>query len=1292
MSEWRSPLLYLGIAVILAAATALIAPYFIDWNSYRSALEDYGYRLSGRNVRIGGDIKIRLFPFPVLKAGDVRIANPPGASANDLLRAKNVEIRMALAPLISGRVVVEKVIVDTPVLGLERMASGLGTWHLKAANGVAGLAGKDKIAVAGIEFRNGTVVLGDAARGGLAKLENVNAVLSAPGLAGPWRLKAQLSYQGSQRSLSVTTGKIRPGQPLALGVRIAPVETSGLVYSFDGTAGGSRDKFLQGKLRVVPATTKTGKSDSQERLRPLEYKAIISAGYDEVRFTKVEIAPQSTIDIASFLTGEAVMKFGRELRLTTKLSATRFNLDAVLGPRGSRVLASGDALYILGRMLDSLPPGLEARVDLDIANLEAGGVTLENTHFKADFSPDRIKITELAANLPGKAFLQFAGIFLPDENKPQLTGDVTFNTFSLRDFLAKLNGANSRTIQNLWSGSRGNFKSTARADITPLRLRLSNIRAGLDASRFTGDFSYTGGDVPAINVEADVDVLDVDKYFSSGVSSPALNGGKDAPGLLDMLGYSMSLGRLHLAGNVNLLIFRGVEARKVVFDLNADENSVDVRQMKIGDVGKASFDALGVLRFSDNAITGNGSLNLDAPAPLALLRLLGVVAAEGSKEPVPDWVGVLGALKLKLVANAENKNAATLVDARIAGSAGQNTGTLKLRFNGDVRKWQTGMINLSGEVRSQKSSGLVQFAGIKVAPGKGRDRAGHLTFSSSGTYQRGMATTLGGELFGLQGQYSGRIKRGPGGLEINGRLALLSERAGDVLKILGLPSSELSPARRVFSAEGEVTYRNAEFAVNGINGTAAGATFKAGLKVLASAGEPKAALKLETRRLYLPWLLDVLVMPKDGARHSISSRFAASGIEPGAFSIRVNAAEMTLAEGVVLSDGVVNLSSNGAEVRADVTGKGAGKTGFKGEFEALLMAAGARVKGQISGGIELARLLKARNGDDVLEGIAEIALTFEGTGRSPGGVISSMTGTGSYSLARGIFRKLDPKAFARDVVDVKTPADVDRIMGKSLRSGDMTFVGGKGKIAIANGVFTATPLAISGAGARGRLKIFYEPVNDLLDVSIRLKIDPLKGLDSLKSLPPFEIAYAGERGSLLGSSDVTALKNHIAVKVIKEGLAKLDALKLEEKRIIEEQKAMIKAEEERRKKEEEKRKAQQDALKKALEDQKAKEARELDEKKKKDQSGKKPKPAAAKKPLADPASAPAGLVRSAPPFKKLPVPRVKPSAAARIPALPATPSQPVRGSTAVRVTPTVIRPAPRKPAVPAWRRSVGADR
>ena len=200
MSVWKSPLLYVGILLILVAGAALAVPPFIDWNQYRSDIEEYGRQLTGRDVKVAGDVHARLFPWPRVWLDDVRIANPPGAKFPDLVATESLEIGLSLAPLISGKVVVESIEVEKPVFAFERLASGEGTWAIQPAVRFDDLIDVGKITVAGIKINDGTLVLADARRGGAAKLEDVDAVVSAPGLDGPWRLRGAASYGEARTS------------------------------------------------------------------------------------------------------------------------------------------------------------------------------------------------------------------------------------------------------------------------------------------------------------------------------------------------------------------------------------------------------------------------------------------------------------------------------------------------------------------------------------------------------------------------------------------------------------------------------------------------------------------------------------------------------------------------------------------------------------------------------------------------------------------------------------------------------------------------------------------------------------------------------------------------------------------------------------------------------------------------------------------------------------------------------------------------------------------------------------
>ncbi len=88
MSAWKSPLLFIGFVLIAAAAAALFAPLYVDWNTYRAEFEDYGRQVTGRAVTIRGPIEARLFPWPVLVLNEVKIANLEGTLAANLMEAR----------------------------------------------------------------------------------------------------------------------------------------------------------------------------------------------------------------------------------------------------------------------------------------------------------------------------------------------------------------------------------------------------------------------------------------------------------------------------------------------------------------------------------------------------------------------------------------------------------------------------------------------------------------------------------------------------------------------------------------------------------------------------------------------------------------------------------------------------------------------------------------------------------------------------------------------------------------------------------------------------------------------------------------------------------------------------------------------------------------------------------------------------------------------------------------------------------------------------------------------------
>ncbi|MGH6875155.1 MAG: AsmA family protein, partial [Aestuariivirgaceae bacterium] len=377
MSVWKSPIVYVGITLVLLVLGLLSAPFVVDWNGYRAALEDYGSQLTGRRVVIAGDISARVFPWPRLRLESVSIANPEGASSPNLVNAKAVEARMLLGSLISGHVDVSDIRIERPVFALERLESGAASWWITPRLREGAPIGAERISVENLEIVDGKILLSDSRRGGTAQFDDFDAVLSSQTLLGPWKARGRLDYRGQVLDLGISTGQYHSGEPFKFVLRLSPIDGPGLVYSFDGDYSATGEVPLSGTLKAEPYVAENGKTDSEARLRAVTFKSKLSLKENHLLLKDIEIAPVDPQQIANLLTGEAAIELESRISIRADLRAPRFDLDSMLGSSGREVLKSGAVLESLSQVIDVLPESLDGRLILNVGTLMAGGEKLE---------------------------------------------------------------------------------------------------------------------------------------------------------------------------------------------------------------------------------------------------------------------------------------------------------------------------------------------------------------------------------------------------------------------------------------------------------------------------------------------------------------------------------------------------------------------------------------------------------------------------------------------------------------------------------------------------------------------------------------------------------------------------------------------------------------------------------------------------------------------------------------------------------------------------------------------------
>ena len=117
--------------IILAFAAVLIVPGFIDWNTYKNDITNQVASLTGRQLTIDGNIEMTVLPAPAITVNDVSFANAAGADVPHMVRLKSLEVRIALGPLLSGDIQVQKVRIVDPVVLLEILPDGQPNWAVE---------------------------------------------------------------------------------------------------------------------------------------------------------------------------------------------------------------------------------------------------------------------------------------------------------------------------------------------------------------------------------------------------------------------------------------------------------------------------------------------------------------------------------------------------------------------------------------------------------------------------------------------------------------------------------------------------------------------------------------------------------------------------------------------------------------------------------------------------------------------------------------------------------------------------------------------------------------------------------------------------------------------------------------------------------------------------------------------------------------------------------------------------------------------------------------------------------
>ncbi len=1166
-----------GLTVSLLAALFAV-PYAVDWNSYRGVFEEEASRMLGREVRVGGDVSLRLLPAPYVRFEKPRIADEGLGEA--FFRAESFTMWLALPPLVQGIVEAKQVELRRPALRLQVDREGGGNWRSFRISRAALPFVPRGVALQSLRITDGVLALHGVDGEPLARIEIADGELSAPALKGPYKLRADVSWDGETREVRASTAPLDDDGSVRLKVAVrAP--RSGNAYTFDGRVTGARGqpRFDGGLTAVIPISgspvprplpAAAGDGESSGTGAPgsaFEVRAAVSADVLSARLSDIAFSFEQNGQ-PQLLTGAAEASWHGRPVLKASLTSRWLDLDRIAGvPPKANALET--ARRLSADLMGYLPTGAEvaARIAIDQANV--AGDVVSGLVLAIENAGKGLTIKELRASLPGGSRIDVSGSLTGSGRAEAFDGDVLLRGANLGRFLAwAARGSGAAETR----GESG-FSLGARLSLGThgLEIRKASLDAG--PNRLTGDLSYRWEGRRQLALSIETAYADISGLLPGALGLELLKPRAGAPAAagadpgLRLAGVLPDLAETdaRLAIRADVLTDGTRVLHKVDADVTVQNGTLRIPRLRAATPAGFELELDGEVR--DIAGEPNGALQgvVAAASPAALDQFLEIapVEVEAAKR---QWLAGLAPLRLAFVTRfgLQGRSAAEI---SVDGSAHGEMLVGSLRLDGGLGNWRSAPIDL---MLTSDSAEVARAArGLLLGGAAGREEPvdlerGRLLVKAGGTPARDTALLVQLTSDHIQLAVRGRGAAPPDGKPaFKGELEIASADAGRASRFAGLgqPAGATGVA---LQGRAGIELNEAGLTVDFSRLQVADAHLTGRVSLSGPQGERRLEAELEADAISLPRILG-LALDRGKARPAASGSdvaeaapwrdepFDLGNLEHIDGRVGLKAGSLSLGEGFSLADAVVELEVGpGRLTVSKLEGRALGGA-MSGAFKLEKTTAGAALSGALGlWDIRLDQITGASNAP-FAAGRVQLTLQFSGQAVTPRALIPVLKGKGELELKSARWERLSPGAIeaAADAVLTGRSAtggeSLRQVLRTALAAGPLPLGSRKIPVELGEGALRigAFPVDTPQALATNETTI------DIAELKIdsEWKLEPKAARSRTARLPGISVIFVGPLQSLASLEPrlaADALERELAVRGMERDVEHLEQLRKED--------------------------------------------------------------------------------------------------------------------------------------------------
>jgi hypothetical protein len=1116
--------------LVLALFAALIAPYFIDWSSYRTAFEAEASRIIGQPVRVRGDADARLLPFPSVTFSDVVV----GDEAEPAMTISRFSMDAELAPFLSGEVLIFDMRMDAPKAVVRVLEDGRLDWALKRRPTPPG----DLVVLERVTISDADITIIDDQNGRTQYLRDIDALVSAKSLSGPWLIEAEGEIAGHRGGVSISTGIAQADGSIRMRVRTVPDEWP-VFLETEGEARIEDNKPLYDGLFTLTVLSDPGAGAVVSEKPLLVAKGDFAATNERLSVNEWR-AEIGFADDPYIVTGQATIDTGPNPEFLLLADGQQIDMDRLSGEEAAAdgtaaAVPLGERLAIVNAMIDRLPPPpLPGRISLNLPAIVAGDTTLREIRLEARPDGAAWLVDGFSANLPGRTTVEARGRLVSGADAG-FDGTLTVASTQPSGLANWLVGDVDPVIRRL--GAAG---FSANVSLSSLLQRFEALEVAVGPAILKGrlERQTPAEGAPSLSVELAGDTFDAD-----AVRALALLAGAESNAVRPLAEYN-------LAGRVTAGTFTMGDYRLEGLDTSMfwRDGQLTIERLKFADFGGASGEFSGALAGSFSAPTGEISGRFGAATADQLFALAEqmsgghqIIRRLGANSGAFD--DLTGDVDLTLDPDSGPALA-------VSGMAGGSSYRLAASGTG-LAPGGDGPRTIAVNAENPEAYRIVEQLGFAVLPLEGEGPS-TLELTASGGADNGelaidLSLAAGGSRMTLNG--TGRV---PASEPATGLFNLVVDAADiEPFVIMFGHSLPQAGAGLPLSMTASLAVNDQVALLSEIKGKAEDNGFSGRLEFDRSASDLSGKGSLRIDYANLEWLGELALGPQlfgdDGATWSDQPFLPPAPGQP-VMQIALEAGEIDLGRGGTARNFKADLSTGTGLMGLE----NAEADWFGGRLGGRVSLSNANGSVFLSGRVtaadaDLAALERAVRGASTFSGTAGASVSLEGTGKSTRELVASLAGGGELTVADLTISGLDSTAFARilgavDREDFKIETDAVAGLVDGLMAGGAMQAEALGlPFTLTGGVMRFAGTGISDANAELSGDARVDLIGLRLQSDWRLAFEP--GVEAIAGGDPSVVFGLG--GLLVDpavSIDAGQLTNYLSMRAFERERRKVELL------------------------------------------------------------------------------------------------------------------------------------------------------